>query len=641
MILQKRLRDVWKLLQAERQIWQVGAWSGLGAIALVSLTRVAGLLQPLELTAFDTLLRWRPPEPADSRILIVGIDEGDIQRVRQYPLPDREIAALIRAVQQHQPAVIGLDLIRDLPVEPGHAELVALFRRQTNLYGTQRILPDQAGYTVLAPPDLPGARVGFAEGVYDPDGYLRRSLLGLYDWQDRFHFSFPVLLAEAYLGQQGYRLKSGLRDPHAMRFGSVEIPRFHPYLGGYGRQQSDGVETLLNFRSGSHPFQRLSMRQILAGDFDPAWVRDRVVIIGITAMSVKDVVNSAAIPSRSPGLIDGVEVNAHEVSQILSAVLDQRPLLQTWAKGWEYLWIVVWGVLGMAIGRFGRAPWKSLLLLVTASASLGSIAYGLIVIGWWIPLIPALFVLTVNAIGPAAAQFYRYEQDMRTRLRDRQLLIEQTFTTIHNGALQTLARMVRQTETNHVEPAQLNRDLRQLNQELRAVYDTMHREALSQTHQLRLSAETAVDLQAPLHDLLFQVYDSTLQREFPGFQTLKVKIVKFEPMDDHRLGLEQKRGLCRFLEEALCNVGKHAQQPTHLTVICAPEGDNQVIRVIDNGKTTPLAESQTPPNLLKGFGSQQAHNLAKSLRGQFRRYPNPKQGMTCELTWQPRRWRLW
>ncbi len=640
MVLPKHPKDVWKLLQAELQIWQVGAWLGLGAIALVSLARVAGLLQPLELTAFDALLRWRPPEPVDPRILIVGIDEGDIQRVRQYPIPDREIAALIRAVQQHQPAVIGLDLIRDLPVEPGHAELVTLFRRQTNLYGTQRILPDQAGYAVLAPPDLPAERVGFAEGVYDPDGYLRRSLLGLYDLQDRFHFSFPVLLAEAYLGQQGYYLKSGLRDPHAMRFGSVEFPRFQPYLGGYGRQQSDGVETLLNFRSGRNPFQRLSMRQILAGDFDPAWVRDRVVIIGITAISVKDVVNSAAIPSSNPGLINGVEVNAHEVSQILSAVLDQRPLLQTWPKGWEYFWIVVWGLLGMTIGRFGRTPWKSLLLLAIASVSLGGIAYGLILIGWWIPLIPSLLVLTVNAIGPAAAQFYRYEQDLRTRLRDRQLLIEQTFTTIHNGALQTLARMLSQTETNPVEPAQLNQDLRQLNQELRAVYDTMHQEALSQTHQLRLSAETEVDLQAALHEILFQVYDSTLQREFPGFQTLKVKIVKFEPMDDRHLSLEQKRGLCRFLEEALCNVGKHAQQPTRLTVICAPEGENQVIRVMDNG-TTPLAAPPAAPHPLKGFGSQQAHNLANSLRGQFRRYPNPKQGMTCELTWQPRRWRLW
>jgi CHASE2 domain-containing sensor protein/two-component sensor histidine kinase len=631
--------NLWQKLQAELRVWRVGALPGVSAIALVSIVRLLGGLQPLELAAFDALMYRRPAEAIDKRILIVGIDEADIQRVRQYPIPDAQVAALIKTLQKHQPVAIGLDMFRDIPVEPGHRELAVLLKTQPNLYAIERIVPDQAGYTVSAPPLIARDRVGFSDSELDNDGYLRRSALGLYNASDDFRFSLALLLAETYLSNRGYELEAGIADQKAMRFGDTELLRFQPNTGSYIRAETGGVQTLLNFRSGPNPFRKVTLRQVLAGQVDPMWVRDRIVLVGITASSVKDVINSAAIPSQNPGLIDGVEAQAHAVSQILSAVLDQRPLLRTWSDGWEYLWIGWWGLIGMAIGRFGRSPWKGLLLLTGAGLGLLSLCYGLLIIGWWIPLIPPLLVLTINAVGPTAAQFYRYEQDLRTRLRDRQLLIEHTFNTIHNGPLQTIARMLRQTENTQTS-AQLPADLHLLNQELRSLYETMRQEALSQDNSLRLGSNQAIDLQAPLHELLFQVYDSTLQREFPGFQTIKVKIVKFEPMSDRFLTIEQKRGLCRFLEEALCNVGRHALRPTRLNVTCAPDGANQVICVADNGAHSPLKNESISPKA-SGFGTQQAQNLAKQLRGTFRRYPQQPQGMVCEIVWTVRRFHFW
>ncbi|BAZ51552.1 putative sensor with CHASE2 domain protein [Nostoc sp. NIES-4103] len=41
-----------------------------------------------------------------------------------------------------------------------------------------------------------------------------------------------------------------------------------------------------------------------------------------------------------------------------------------------------------------------------------------------------------------------------------------------------------------------------------------------------------------------------------NFRTIITKT--FDPIDEQYLSLENKQELCQFLEEALCNVGKHA-----------------------------------------------------------------------------------
>lgn len=40
----------------------------------------------------------------------------------------------------------------------------------------------------------------------------------------------------------------------------------------------------------------------------------------------------------------------------------------------------------------------------------------------------------------------------------------------------------------------------------------------------------------------------------------------FEPIDEQYLNLEYKRELCQFLEEALGNIGKHAEGTKHIQV---------------------------------------------------------------------------
>ena len=105
-----------------------------------------------------------------------------------------------------------------------------------------------------------------------------------------------------------------------------------------------GNQILFNPRAGDEPFRIVSLRQVMADQVPLDWVQDAVVLIGVTSLSAKDLVNSATLGSKNPGLVYGVEFQAHATSQIISAALDGRPLLEVWPDGLEYSWITVWGV---------------------------------------------------------------------------------------------------------------------------------------------------------------------------------------------------------------------------------------------------------------------------------------------------------
>ncbi|MEG3975928.1 CHASE2 domain-containing protein [Microcoleus sp. herbarium8] len=637
--------DRWQSVKSDVTTWRRGALPGVMVIVAVMMARLSGALQFWELVAFDRFLRLRPPEPMDERIVIVGITEEDIQRARTYPIPDRDIAELVKSLQAYQPTAIGLDIVRDIPVEPGHAELTSVFRSSKNVIGVEIALPDRSGFTVAPPPALPSEQVGFADAVLDADGYQRRSLLGTGSHQQEYRFSFAIRLAERYLAARGINIGNGIRDPEAKRFGSIEFTRVQPNSGGYMGADAGGNQILLNVRSGKMPFRVLSLAQIKSGQVNPDWIRGKIVLIGMMSFSAKDLASSGAIVGINPGRIYGVEMQAHETSQMISAVIDRRPLLQVWGEGWETLWIAVWGLLGMSLGRFLRSPWKILIGLLIASISPIALCYWLILLGWWVPIVPVLLVLVLNGAGLTAALFYRHEQELRLRLEERQFAIEQTFNAIHSGPLQTLVVILRTVGEQDPPPPFLS-DLQRLNEELRAVYGSVQRDAIADEPHLRMGSAIELALQAPLHELLYKVYSNTLEQELPYLKTLKFKIVQFDPLNTSHLRLEHKRALCRFLEEALCNVGKHAIEATRLTVICTQEGDRQVIRVADNGKGKPSETESTIQDLNtniqpSGLGTQLANNLAKQLGGTFRRYPNVPRGTLCELTWSAKRRWFW
>ena len=623
------LPTILRKIRKEFTIWSVGTLPGIVAIGLIVLVRLSGALQLIEWVAFDSFLRLRPSEPLEERIVIVGIDEANIRRIGNYPIPDREIAKLLRTLQKYQPRVIGLDIVRDIPVEPGHAELVATFKDIKNLIVVEKVIP----ISIKPPPDLPPEQIGFIDYLSDDDGKVRRAILGINRPENdkKYVFSLSLRLAETYLKAEGIKLSNGIRDREAMRFGSTELPRFFPNSGGYASADDFGVQLLLNYRNSRERFRTLSLQDI--NDIEAAKrnsdvlrniLGDRIVLIGITAPSIKDFVNTSAISNlQPPGKIYAVEFHAHVASQIVSAVVDRRPVLKTWSQGWEYLWTVGWGVLAIYLGRLTQSALKNLMYVVAASLGLVGISYAFIVGGWWIPVAPALLILVIN--GAILSNFYQYDRFLRFQIEIRQHTIERTFILIHNGPLQTLANILRHVQDQDLEPNRLLEELKNLNFEIREVGEYLKLEALDRKESLRLGSGLILDLKIPIRDLLYEVYSHTLQRNFPSFKTLKVKVYSFEPIEEQYLSLEQKRELCQFLEEALCNVGKHAKKLTRLSATGKQNKGWYTLSIKDNGSS--ICSS------FEGRGTKQCLNLAKKLKGKFKRTYLAEKGTLCELTW--------
>lgn len=597
---------------------------GITVISLVILARVLGLFQALELRTLDTFLRWRPAESTDERILVVGINEADIQQMGTYPMPDREMAQLLETLLANEPRVIGIDIYRDLPVEPGHQALRDLLASQPNIIGVEKVI---AG-TVPPPAALAPEQVGFVDFPLDPDGFVRRAYLGSLPSletpdPDRFRFSFGLRLAETYLAAEKIPLENGIRNPDNFRFGDAELFQLVSASGSYVDMEAAGLQLLINPRSGIKPFETVSMADVMNGNVDAELIRDRIVIIGITSLSVKDLVNSAAVNSSNPGLVYGVQMHTHFTSQLLSTVLDGRPMLRVWGEGWEYLWIILWGGTGIVLGRMVRRPEGYSLAVGVASLGLTGLSFALLwLVGLWIPVVPALVLLMVN--GLILPSIYLYDHTLRSRIHERQQIIERTYDAIHNGPLQTLATLLQQKED--LQPAISNK-LENLDNEIRSIYVGLLQESLPEEHQLQLGTQRIIDLRHPLKEILYEIYNATLERDFPGFESLNVCLPDFQPLLIKGLSSNNKRSICRFLEEALCNVGKHATNPKRLEVSCIIEGDDNVIRIQDNAQNQAMTEHKR-----QGRGTQQANVLAKRLRGSFSRDITPK-GTLCELRW--------
>lgn len=530
----------WKQLKQQVKSWREVVLPGISIIALVMIVRFAGLLQFHELTAFDLFLSLRPAEAVDTRVVIVGIDEDDIKAAGSYPIPDRDLAKMLRRLQAYQPRVIGLDIYKDLTGSPEQAELREVFREIPNIVGIEKALNKQESLNIKPPPELPPERVGFVDLKVDFDGKLRRSILASKTWGGKLKYSLAMRLAQIYLSAEGITLKHGPVSTDTIKFGSTRLTRFLPNFGGYVRSDANGNQVLVNFRSNKKPFRSISLTDAIARKVNPSWLKDRIVIIGMTAASVNDTFITSAVKqtlftsafggSESANqLIYGVEVHAQVTSQIVSAVLDGRSCLRAWFYGWDYVWILFWGLLGIGLGITLQSPRKTFVSIGVASIGLAAICYASLVIGWWIPFVPTLLALCGAGLTTGF-----FDRDLRSTLEQRSQVLERMFEAMHNGPLQDIAVLLRSVGEEEIPPEQLRSQLQTINQELRDVYNFMKQEMLAQGDRLHLEGNVSLDLQIPTHELLCQVYHITLRRKFPCFTTIRTYIrPHFQPLASH------------------------------------------------------------------------------------------------------------
>ncbi|WP_392532534.1 CHASE2 domain-containing protein [Nostoc sp. C117] len=376
-------------------------WIPLIAICVtvpIMLLRFNGLLQGTEWNMLDQFFRWRVLlESPEKRIVIVTIDEKDIKKARQWPISDQILADAITNIKAQKPRVIGLDIFRDLRVDPGHQDLVKIFQSTPNLYGIEKVV----GSVIAPPPTVSLERVGFADQVLDRDGKVRRALLYVQLSQNQGRYSFAMKLAQHYLEDQGITQEFLDNSPQRQKFrwGKAVIERFLGNSGIYFHEDFRGYQILLNFRGKQENFATFSLRDVLENRIPSNDLRDRIVLIGSTAASIKDEFytpyNGGVFSSSEP--MPGVTIHANIVSQIISAAVDGRPLLRVWEDPIEWLWILVWAGLGALVSRQLRSSIAIAASIIFASSGLVGIGFLAFSLGWWLPITPSVLVFLGSA----------------------------------------------------------------------------------------------------------------------------------------------------------------------------------------------------------------------------------------------------
>jgi adenylate cyclase len=407
--------------------WRGVAIAAPCTAAIVILLRLTGLLQTMEWAAYDQFFRLRPSEPADPRILIIGITEPDLQTYGSI-LPDAVLTQLLNQIKQQQPRVIGLDLYRDLPVGSGYPDLVEVFETTPNLIGVEKVVGEANSGAVAPPPALAErGQIGASDVVLDADGKIRRGLLSLSD-QNESILGFAFTLATLYL--EAENVYPELTAEEYIRLGQTVFPPLEPNDGGYVRTATDGYQILLDFHGGTGSFEMVSVQDVLENRVAAHLMRDRIVMIGAVAESLRDLYytpyNSELRQILPP--TPGVEIHAHLTSQLLNSALIGHPPLRVWSEPFEWLWILSWSVIGALLVWQQRHIWKlesalepsniaaALPLsnptlsqtlkisfsLVLAGGGLWLISYLAFLVHWWIPVVPAFLALGGGAIAITA-----------------------------------------------------------------------------------------------------------------------------------------------------------------------------------------------------------------------------------------------
>lgn len=362
-------------------------FSGVAVVAIATLVTSGAVLgvrhfhglERLELAIFDQMIRLRQEEAPDPRIVVVGITEQDIQQLQKWPISDEIMAQLFAKLQSHQPKLIGLDIYRDLPQGTGYEKFTAQLAAP-NVIGIRN---DAEG--VNPPPTLPGERIGFNDLVLDADNTIRRNLMS-FSTDEGNQTSFSLKLALNYLEALGISPEPG-KKPYQLIWGKAVFDRLEKNSGGYTNADDGGYQIILNYRSANQVAPTVTLHEVLNDSVDPELIKDKIAIVGTTASSLKDSFLTPYSPAanRNPTM-PGVMIHAQMLSQILSAVLDGRPLFWFWPEWAEVIWIVSWSAIGATGAWIFRHP---LGLAISGAAFLGSLlgsSWILFLNAAWVPV---------------------------------------------------------------------------------------------------------------------------------------------------------------------------------------------------------------------------------------------------------------
>ena len=389
----------------------------------------AGLFRSPEWSFSDHLFTLHPPEDNQAildRFLIVTIDESDLKFIRRWPITDEVMLRVFRNILAQNPRLVGMDIYRDLPVEPGHEELQDFLAEVPNVVGIEKVVPP-----TVSPPSVLSEKgqVAASDLIVDRDGKIRRGLVILGKGNDEILEGLGAYMALRYLEAEGIELEVLDADRQRYQLGQAE---FTPLTGAetlYTAEDTGGYQILLNYIGTEKDFPSISFQDVLTNRFPPGLMDDRIVLIGSIAPSLND---NHRTPYNTNLLTDtnlmpGVLIHANMAAQIIAAALNDRPLLKLSNRRVDLILIVILTIYGTIAGMFyvkyRGVTW--ILLIIGLSLLFGG-TFFLFLAGWIIPLFTPLLALLLAGGCSMGTSLWIHLNHSYKNLEEQHKLLEQT-----------------------------------------------------------------------------------------------------------------------------------------------------------------------------------------------------------------------
>jgi adenylate cyclase len=273
-------------------------------------TLVAVLIQPfhsINLWLSDQLFTPEPPSP---NIVIAGIDDATLEAYGRWAEWPRSLhAQAIDNLSLAGAKVIGFDVVF-AGSSPDDEMLATSMANAGNVIlaavGTQPVPQTEPGITYeqfLLPPDSleqAASGIGHANVVPDADGTVRRLPLIVESGSGQTYPAFTLAVLHRLFSMplpQEYPLQNG-----TIHLLARDIPVDTSY------------QLRINFAAENQNRPYVSYSDVIKGDFDPSLVKNKIVLIGMTATGEPD---TWAIPT-SASKVPGVFIHAAAMDTILT-----------------------------------------------------------------------------------------------------------------------------------------------------------------------------------------------------------------------------------------------------------------------------------------------------------------------------------
>ena len=318
---------------------------GIIAISITFFVLSLGFIFPdffkaIDSKGVDLYFRIRGVQPHSNDIVLVTIDEESVNKLGRWPWRRSVMAQLVETLSTYQPKAIGFDITFSEPTSEDE-NLANAFKKvpQSFLGYFFYLSPEEVANAHVTPKEiaenekgisssrlaqistqleqsgrrvygvqtnvpaisshLEGNRQGFFNIFPDPDGVIRSGSVVLF-YKGGVYPSLALQLASFAKGFSPIPLFSAEGTLEGLSLGETKIP-----LNPKG-------EFNINYRGPGKTFPHISIASILEGKISPDQLKNKIVLVGATAIGIYDM-RVTPIDSNYPGM----EISANIIDNIL------------------------------------------------------------------------------------------------------------------------------------------------------------------------------------------------------------------------------------------------------------------------------------------------------------------------------------